>query len=46
MEEKMKDYTEIIELLENIIANNLDVNSDYEVTEIINRTIDEIQHLS
>lgn len=42
----MKDYTEIIELLENIIANNLDVNSDYEVTEIINRTIDEIQHLS
>lgn len=41
----MKEYTEIIDLLENILANDLNVTDDYEVVEILNRAIEEIKDI-
>lgn len=43
MEEQMNKYSEIITLLENILANDLNVTDDYDVVEILNSTIEEIK---
>lgn len=41
----MNTYNEIIDTLENIIANDLNVKSDYEIICILNDTIDNIKSI-